>query len=78
LNDNSCEPTVCYDTCPGYTYDGECSDGTDDYLNSGLPSGTTYPLVDIPNDTDAGCPDGTTDRGQLVCGPYANLVCVPD
>ena len=55
-----------------------CSDGTDDYLNAGLPAATTYPLFDLPLPPDAGCPMGSTDRGALVCGPYANLVCVPD
>jgi hypothetical protein len=65
----------CYATTnsscpPGYTYKGQCSNGTQFCAHSGLPAGTTFPF-------ETACPAGTTQRGGFYCSGETR-VCVPD
>jgi hypothetical protein len=65
-----CYPTTSSACPPGYTYKGQCSNGTQFCAHSGLPSGTTFPF-------ETACPAGTTQRGSFYCSGKTK-VCVPD
>lgn len=65
-----CYPTTDSSCPPGYTYKGQCSDGTNFCAHSGLPTGTTFPF-------EQPCPTGTTQRGGFYCSGETR-VCVPD
>ena len=70
LEMHTCEQTV--DTsCPsGYSYFGECSNGVQFCVHSGVPSGTTHVFA---ND----CPAGTTSHGTFYCSDYT-YICIPN
>ncbi len=68
---HACEITVMTNSCPaGWTYLGQCSDGTEYCANPNLPGGTTYVF-------NMSCPAGSTARGGYYCSGPTNC-CVPD
>jgi hypothetical protein len=67
---NECYPTTDSRCPPGYTYRGQCSNGTQHCSHSGLPSGTTFLF-------NQECPAGTTQRGSFYCSGETK-VCVPN
>ncbi len=67
---SECYPTTSSSCPPGYTYKGQCSNGTQFCAHGGLPAGTTFPF-------ETACPAGTTQRGSFYCSGETR-VCVPD